>query len=141
MPAGRNNFIPIFNRIGRPLPLTGRPVAMYYMVSVALLIIVREKKMITHIVLFKLKESTPEGVEQAKEKLLSMQGKVELLRYLEVGVDLIHSERSADIALLTKFASLEDLQAYQVHPYHANEVAAYMRSVCSSVVAADYQSA
>ena len=95
--------------------------------------------MITHIVLFKLKERTPEGIEQAKGKLLSMEGKVEQLRHLEVGVDLIHSERSADVALVTKFDSLEDLQAYQVHPYHANEVAAYMRGVCSSVVSADYQ--
>lgn len=96
--------------------------------------------MITHIVLFKLKDSTPEAVEKAKGLLLSMEGKVELLRHLEVGVDLVHSERSADIALVTKFDSLADLQAYQVHPYHANEVAAYMRSVSSSVVAADYES-
>lgn len=96
-------------------------------------------EMIVHIVLFKLKECTPEGVEKAKELLLSMDGKIDLLRHLEVGVDVIRSERSADIALYTKFDSLEDLQAYQVHPYHANEVAAYMRSVCSSVTAADYR--
>lgn len=95
--------------------------------------------MIVHIVLFKLKENTPEGIEKAKQLLLSMDGKVEMLRHLEVGVDVIRSERSADIALYTKFDSLEDLQAYQVHPYHANEVAAYMRSVCSSVTAADYE--
>jgi len=95
--------------------------------------------MIAHIVLFKLKENTPEGIEKAKQLLLSMDGKVEMLRHLEVGVDVIRSERSADIALYTKFDSLEDLQAYQVHPYHANEVAAYMRSVCSSVTAADYE--
>ena len=94
--------------------------------------------MITHIVLFKLKERTEQGIEQAKDLLLSMEGKVEQLRYLEVGVDLIHSERSADIALVTKFDSLEDLQAYQVHPYHAGEVAAYMKGVCSTVVTADY---
>ncbi|TGU71140.1 Dabb family protein [Geomonas terrae] len=95
--------------------------------------------MIVHIVLFKLKEATAENVEKAKERLLSMEGKVEMLRQLEVGVDLIRSERSADVALYTKFDSLEDLQSYQVHPYHANEVAAYMKSVCSSVVAADYE--
>ncbi len=94
--------------------------------------------MIAHIVLFTLKESTPEGIEKAKELLLSMEGKVEMLRQLEVGVDVIRSPRSADVALYTRFDSLEDLQAYQVHPYHADTVAAYMRSVCSSVVAADY---
>jgi hypothetical protein len=98
----------------------------------------REKEMITHIVLFKLKERTPEGIEKARGILLSMEGKVEQLRHLEVGVDLIHSERSADLALVTKFDSMEDLQAYQVHPYHANEVAAYMRSVSSAVMTADY---
>ncbi|HBA88706.1 MAG TPA: stress responsive protein [Geobacter sp.] len=95
--------------------------------------------MITHIVLFRLKEATPENVQKAKEKLLSMEGKIEVLRHLEVGVDLIHSERSASIGLFTKFDSLEDLQAYQVHPYHANEVAAYMRSVSSAVMTADYE--
>ena len=97
--------------------------------------------MITHIVLFKLKEQTPESIEKARDILLSMDGKIEQLRYLEVGVDLIRSERSADIALVTKFDSLEELQAYQVHPYHADVVAAHMKSVSSSVVAADYQSA
>ena len=112
---------------------------MYYMVFVLHHHNYREIKMITHIVLFKLKERTPEGIEQAKEKLLSMEGKVEMLRHLEVGIDLIHSERSADIALFTKFDSLADLQAYQVHPYHANEVAAYMKSVSSAVMTADYE--
>ena len=97
--------------------------------------------MITHIVLFRLKEQTTEGIEKARQILLSMDGKVEQLRHLEVGIDLIRSERSSDIALVTKFDSLEDLQAYQVHPYHALEVAAYMKSVSSSVVTADYQSA
>lgn len=96
--------------------------------------------MITHIVLFKLNEPTPENVEKARQLLLSMEGKVEQLRHLEVGVDVIRSARSADIALVTKFDSLDELQAYQVHPYHANEVAAYMRSVSASVVAADYES-
>ncbi len=96
--------------------------------------------MITHIVLFKLKERTDAGVEAARQVLLSMEGKVEQLRYLEVGVDLVHSERSFDLALTTRFDSMEELQAYIVHPYHAQEVSAYMKGVCSSVVAADYQS-
>jgi hypothetical protein len=96
-------------------------------------------QMITHIVLFKLKERTDEGVAKAVALIMSMQGKVEMLRHLEAGADLIHSERSADVALVARFDSMEDLQAYQVHPYHANEVAAYMRSVSSSVVAADYE--
>jgi len=95
--------------------------------------------MITHIVLFKLAEPTMENIEATKNKLLSMDGKIDLLRHLEVGIDVIRSERSYDIALMTRFDSLEDLQAYQVHPYHAGEVVSHMKAVCSSIVAVDYK--
>lgn len=96
--------------------------------------------MITHIVFFKLKDKSDENIAQTKEKLLSMDGQIDLLRHLEVGVDVIRSERSYDLALVTKFDSLDALQAYQVHPYHAGEVVPHMKSVAESVVAVDYES-
>lgn len=96
--------------------------------------------MITHIVLFKLAEPTGENIAATQAKLLSMQGKISELRHLEAGIDVIRSERSYDIALVTKFDSLEALQAYQVHPYHSGEVIPHMKSVCSSIVAVDYES-
>lgn len=96
--------------------------------------------MITHIVLFKLADPTAENLAATRSKLLSMGGKIDLLRHLEAGVDVVRSERSYDIALTTRFDSLEDLQAYQVHPYHAGEVIPHMKSVCSSIVAVDYES-
>lgn len=96
--------------------------------------------MITHIVFFKLAEPTAANIATTKEKLESMVGKIQELRHLEVGVDVIRSERSYDIALVTKFDSLEDLQAYQVHPYHAGEVVPHMKSVCSAIAAVDYAS-
>lgn len=95
--------------------------------------------MVTHIVMFKLADPTAENLSATRDKLLSMQGKISQLRHLEAGVDVIRSERSYDIALLTRFDSLEDLQAYQVHPYHAGEVIPHMKSVCSSIVAVDYE--
>ncbi|MBW4054125.1 MAG: Dabb family protein [Proteobacteria bacterium] len=95
--------------------------------------------MITHIVLFKLAEPTDENLAVTRNKLLSMDGKIDMLRHLEVGVDMIRSERSYDIALTTRFESLEDLQAYQIHPYHAGEVIPHMKAVCSSIVAVDYE--
>ena len=72
--------------------------------------------MIAHIVLFKLKESTPENASAVKAMLHSMNGKLPMLRHLEVGIDVIRSERSYDVALYSKFDTLADLQAYQVHP-------------------------
>lgn len=95
--------------------------------------------MITHIVMFKLTDPSPENLATTHEKLLSMQGRIAELRHLEAGVDVIRSERSYDIALVTRFDSLADLQAYQVHPYHAGEVVPHMKSVCSSIVAVDYE--
>jgi hypothetical protein len=96
--------------------------------------------MITHIVLFKLKDKTAESINRAKDKLLSMNGRVEMLRHIEVGLDVVHSARSFDIALFTKFDSLEDLQAYQVHPYHGGDVAPYMREASEAVAVVDYES-
>jgi len=95
--------------------------------------------MIVHIVLFKLKESNAENAAAVKDMLLSMNGKVPMLRHLEAGVDVIRSERSYDVALYTKFDTLADLQAYQIHPYHAGTVVPFMKANCASIVAADYE--
>lgn len=95
--------------------------------------------MITHIVLFKLHERNGENIDRAATMLNSMAGKIPQLRHLEVGTDVVRSDRSYDLALVTKFDSLEDLQAYQVHPYHAGEVVPHVRSVSESIVTVDYE--
>ena len=95
--------------------------------------------MITHVVLFKLKDRSPQSIEKAKDILLGLKGKIPVLRYLEAGIDVLHSERSYDIALITKFDSIEDLQAYQMHPVHL-EVAKYINSVKEFSISVDYDS-
>ena len=95
--------------------------------------------MVVHIVFFKLADPTPANVAATRDKLLSMEGKIAVLRHLEVGVDVIRSERSYDLALVTHFDSLADLQAYQVDPYHAGEVVPHMKAVCSAIAAVDYE--
>lgn len=96
--------------------------------------------MITHLVFFKLNDPSAENLAATRAKLLSMEGQIPQLRHLEAGIDIIRSERSYDVALITRFDSMDDLQAYQVHPYHAGEVIPFMKSACSSVVAVDYES-
>ena len=81
----------------------------------------------------------PRSIEKARDVLLGMKGRIPQLRHLEVGTDVLHSERSYDIALVTKFDSLEELETYQKHPVHV-EVAKYMTSVRESSVAVDYES-
>lgn len=96
--------------------------------------------MITHVVLFKFEKPTADALSATRDLLLSMNGKIPQLRHLEAGVDVIRSERSYDIALVTRFDSLDDLKAYQIDPYHAGTILPHMRSVCSSIVAVDYES-
>lgn len=101
----------------------------------------QEIPMITHIVFFKLTDQSPDSIAAARDLLLGMDGRVPHLRHLEVGVDVIRSERSYDLALVTKFESLDDLAAYQVDPYHSGTVVPYMKSVCSAIAAVDYETA
>lgn len=95
--------------------------------------------MITHIVSYKLADPTPENLAAAKENLLSMDGKIPQLRYLEVGLDHLKTYRSYDVVLITRFDSWEDYEDYQNHPYHQTVVIPYIRSIVEKSVAVDYE--
>jgi len=95
--------------------------------------------MITHVVLFKLKDRSAGSVEKARSLLVGMRGKIPQLRHLEVGTDVLHSERSYDIALITKFDSMDDLAAYQAHPVHV-KISEYIMSAKESSAVVDFES-
>lgn len=92
--------------------------------------------MFTHVVMFKLKN--PKDSEKAKEILLSMEGKIKELKYLEVGVDILHSNRSYDVILITRFDSREDMDKYQVSDYHVNYVLKNLKPMIEASIAGDY---
>lgn len=93
--------------------------------------------MIKHIVCFKLKEG--EDVNKAKEILLSMKGNVPMLKDIEVGVDVLHSERSYDLYLSVVVEDMKALEEYQNDPYHVNVVKAHMHKVRTASVAVDFE--
>ncbi|AGK98358.1 Dabb family protein [Clostridium pasteurianum] len=93
--------------------------------------------MFTHIVFFKLKDKA--NIQRGKELLLSLDGKIPFLREIKVGEDVVHSERSYDIALITKFDSREDMDKYQVHPVHVNDVVKYLKPMLESSVSVDFE--
>jgi len=95
--------------------------------------------MLTHIVFFKLKDGSAESVERTAQVLRNMEGQIEELKSIEVGVDVLHSDRSYDIALITKFESMEALNAYQIHPVH-QKVIEHMSQVREASVAVDFYS-
>ena len=94
--------------------------------------------MIKHIVCFKLKDPTEENCKQTRDILLSMEGKVPMVKNIEVGVDFLHSERSYDIILQVTLESREVLDEYQNDPYHVNVVKKHMHAVREASVAVDY---
>lgn len=94
--------------------------------------------MIKHIVLFKLADNSPENCEKTREILLSMDGKVDLLRGITVGVDKLHSARSYDIALEVILDDMDALEAYQNDPYHCGVVKEHMHKVAEKSVAIDF---
>ncbi|MBE6568104.1 MAG: Dabb family protein [Ruminococcaceae bacterium] len=94
--------------------------------------------MIKHIVCFKLKNNTPAECEKAAEVLRSMEGKVPMLRGIEVGVDFLHSERSYDVVLSVLLDDEKALNDYQNDPYHVSVVKTHMHAVRECSVAIDY---
>ena len=95
--------------------------------------------MIKHIVCFKLKDNSLENCLKTKEVLLSMKDNVSLLKDIQVGIDFLHSERSYDIILETLFDTKEDLEIYQIDPYHCEIVKKHMHAVRSASIAVDYE--
>ena len=93
--------------------------------------------MVRHIVFMKFPEFSLAQI--AKEKLLSMKEHIEVLQEIEVGIDFSRSERSFDLALVTTFASKEDLEKYRIHPYHQNEIVAWLKEVGTETKVVDYE--
>ncbi len=94
--------------------------------------------MIRHIVLFKIKDEYQSELPQLVAAFYGMKGKVEGMLDLEAGQDVLHSERSYDLALITVFDSMESFQAYQTHPAHL-PVRKRMHEVRSASVSCDFE--
>ena len=95
--------------------------------------------MITHIVMWKLKDRSLENARRVRALVVGMRGKIPGMLELEAGVDYARSERSFDVALITRHESREALDAYQVHPVH-EAVKKLMLEARETSVAVDFES-
>ena len=94
--------------------------------------------MIRHIVMFKIKDEYKAEIPQLVKNFYGMKGRIEGMLELEAGADVLRSERSYDLALVTLFDSMESFRAYQTHPVHL-PVRKRMHEVRSASVACDYE--
>ncbi len=88
--------------------------------------------------MFKLSDKTPANLENVVQALRGMEGKIKVLRYIEVGINFSESDRSYDVVLTTHFDDIEGLTTYATHENHV-PVAKLMRSLCSHSVVVDYE--
>jgi heme-degrading monooxygenase HmoA len=79
--------------------------------------------MVKHIVTWKFLDSAlgrtkAENARIVKEGLEGLAGRIPGLTKIEVGINTNPAETSADVVLVSEFASWDSLAAYQKHPEH-----------------------
>ena len=100
--------------------------------------------MIKHIVFWKLKDeanglSKIENANTIKQRLENLNGKIEGLITLEVGIDFLHSAESADLVLYSEFENKEALTFYANHPLH-KEIMPFIAEARSERRVIDFES-
>lgn len=99
--------------------------------------------MVKHIVMWKLKDfaegkSKLENANIIKKGLEDLKGKVNVLQFIEVGINTNESGQDFDLVLCTEFNSKKDLDTYQNHPEHL-KVSGYIGKVNNERAAVDYE--
>lgn len=94
--------------------------------------------MIVNNLLLKLKNRDTENIKKTQEVLLSMKGKIEVLLDVQAELNIRPSQAACDIILITKFASMEDMNAYLVHPAHL-EVGKFIGNVLDTQTSVCYE--
>lgn len=100
--------------------------------------------MIRHIVLFDFAKEAEgktaiENAVIAKDMLLALQDKIDVLKRMEVGInDAEADSTNYTLSLTCDFDSLEDLQVYQTHPEHL-KVGSFIGKVKTQRSCVDYE--
>lgn len=99
--------------------------------------------MIKHIVMWKLEDfadgrTKNENAKIIKEKLEALVGVIPEIVELEVGIDILGTNQSYDVVLVSEFRSLEELNVYAKHPEHV-KVGEFVGKVRKDRVAVDYE--
>ena len=92
--------------------------------------------MVKHIVMWKLRDKS--DAADIKLRLEALAGKIPGLLHIEVGVDFLGSDQSADLVLIAELESRAALAAYQQHPVH-QAVVPLVKAAAISRTVADYE--
>lgn len=94
--------------------------------------------MLTHIVCWKYRADVDENRrDDHRRRLLALGGIIDEIQSIEVGSDVVGSDRSFDTVLLTRFADRDALDRYTVHPAH-QQVVALGREIAEKAISVDF---
>jgi hypothetical protein len=93
--------------------------------------------------MFRLKEFENEAdktaaLSEVLKRLNELPIKINLIRKFEAGVDVRKLEWSYDISIVMDFNSMDDLDAYTIHPAH-KEFVAFNKNISEHKVCIDYE--
>ncbi len=95
--------------------------------------------MLKHVVFFKFKKDTPESaIEEIIKDLRALPGIISEIKEYMVGRDVVHSDRSFDMALISAFDNLDTMKSYAVHPAH-QAVLQKIKKICESFPIVDFE--
>lgn len=99
--------------------------------------------MIKHVVVWKLKDhaegkSKADNARYLKVELESLVSKIPMIRKFEVGINDNPASDAYDMALVSEFATKEDLVSYQNHPAH-QRFAAILSRLRETKIVVDYE--
>jgi hypothetical protein len=94
--------------------------------------------MLTHVVLFKMREPRMEHAQAVASRLRAMEGAVAGLASIEVGLDVNRGPRAYDVCLITRHADADALATYQADPVHG-DVKAFIGERAEVSVVVDFE--
>ncbi len=99
--------------------------------------------MFVHIVFWRIRDgvdgrSKGESAAEMQRRFAALRPKIEGLTRLDIGVDVLHTDASADVALYSEFTSQAAYEAYVTHPAH-QEIVAFVKTLATERHVADYE--
>jgi hypothetical protein len=99
--------------------------------------------MLHHIVMFKLSETPGSDQKErnkweVKRRLEELPSKIDVIRSLEVGINIVQQARAFDVVLVYTFDNLDDLETYRVHSAH-QEFVEFVGQIREQTASVDYE--
>lgn len=97
--------------------------------------------MVYHMVMWKISDSVDKAKTASiiKEKLEALNGQIEAIKELTVGINFNQTDAASDIVLVSRFETREALSEYINHPLHKAVGAEFVRPNVKERRVVDYE--